>query len=70
MGGGVARGMVVVGSVGAAVGLTTLGMAMSYIQPVQGLIVLSLVLMIGGVIALAVGLVAVRATEPPARDED
>jgi len=62
--------MVVVGSVGAAVGLTTLGMAMSYIQPVQGLIVLSLVLMIGGVIALAVGLVAVRATEPPARDED
>lgn len=55
--------LIVVGTVGAAVGFTLYGMGTSTLQPDGSLIDVSKYLMIGGVIALAVGFVAYKATE-------
>lgn len=68
MGGAVARWLVAIGSVVAAVGLTLVGMATSYIQPVEGMVTVAIVMMVGGVLATIVGLIADRAAERPGRE--
>ena len=55
--------LIILGSVGAAVGLTLYGMGTSTLQPSGNLIDIGKYLMIGGTIALAVGAVAFKATE-------
>jgi hypothetical protein len=55
--------LIVVGSVGASVGFIIYGMGTSTLQPSASMIDPGKYLMIGGVIALAVGLVAFKATE-------
>jgi hypothetical protein len=59
--------LIVLGSVGASVGLILYGMGTSTIQPDTQLIDIGKYLMIGGVVALAVGFVAFKATEPSRR---
>ncbi len=54
----IARWMVALGSVAAAVGLTTVGMATSTFQPMDDLIRLSVILMVGGLIVFVVGMLA------------
>lgn len=56
----IARWLVALGSVAAAVGLTLVGMATSTLQPMDDLIQLSVILMIGGLVAFVVGLLAHR----------
>lgn len=63
MGGTLARWLVALGSVAAAVGLTVVGMATSYIQPVESMITLGVVMMIGGIVLLVVGLLASAAAD-------
>lgn len=65
MGGGVARWLVALGSVAAAVGLTLVGMGMSTLRPDQGLVTLGVILMIGGLVALVVGLIGDRIAGRP-----
>jgi hypothetical protein len=55
--------LVVLGAVAAAVGFTLYGMGTSTLQPDSQLIGPGRILMIGGVIALAVGYVAWKATQ-------
>ncbi len=54
----IARWMVALGSVAAAVGLTTVGIATSTLQPMDDLINLSVILMVGGLIVFVVGMLA------------
>ncbi|MBA2521598.1 MAG: hypothetical protein H0V24_18225 [Chloroflexia bacterium] len=56
----IARWLVALGSVAAAVGLTLVGMATSTLQPMDDLIQLSVILMIGGLAAFVVGMLAHR----------
>jgi len=58
MGGSLARWLVALGAVAAAVGFTLVGMATSYIQTVDSLLTLGLALMIGGLVVFVVGLIA------------
>ncbi len=60
--------LVVLGAVGASVGLTLYGMGTSTLQPSGELINYGLILMVGGVIALAVGFVAYKATDKSVTD--
>jgi hypothetical protein len=55
--------LAVLGAVGASVGFTLYGMGTSTLRPDQMLIDYGLYLMIGGVVALAIGAVAYRATD-------
>lgn len=55
--------LIVLGSVGASVGFTLYGMGTSTLLPDNLLISSGRYLMIGGLIALAVGFVAFKATE-------
>lgn len=63
MGGTVRRWLVALGSVVAAVGFTLIGMATSYIQAVDSLFTLGVAMMVGGIVALVVGLVASTAAD-------
>ena len=54
----IARWMVALGSVGAAVGLTVYGIATSTLEPMDEIIPLSIILMVGGLILFAVGMLA------------
>jgi hypothetical protein len=54
----IARWMVALGSVGAAVGLTVYGIATSTLHPMQELIQPSIILMVGGLILFVIGMVA------------
>jgi hypothetical protein len=58
MGGSLARWLVALGSVAAAVGFTLVGIATSYVQTVESLLTLGIAMMIGGLVVMAVGLVA------------
>ena len=60
--------LVVLGAVGASVGLTLYGMGTSTLQPDGQLVNYGLILMVGGAIALAVGFVAYKATDKSATD--
>ena len=55
--------LIVVGSVGASVGFTIYGMGTSTLQPDRQLIDIGKYLLIGGLIALAVGFFAFKATD-------
>ena len=55
--------LTVLGAVAAAVGFTLYGMGTSTIVPDDQLVTYGKILMIGGLIALAVGFVAYKATE-------
>ena len=59
--------LVVLGAVGAAVGFVLYGMGTSTLLPDEQLISSGRILMIGGLIALAVGFVAYKATERSGR---
>lgn len=59
--------LIVLGSVVASVGFILYGMGTSTILPDTQLIDIGKYLMIGGVVALAVGFVAFKATEPSKR---
>ena len=59
--------LIVLGSVGASVGFTLYGMGTSTLLPDSLLISTGRYLMIGGLIALAVGFVAFKATERSGR---
>lgn len=63
VGGTVSRWLVALGSVVAAVGFTLLGIATSYVQAVDSMVTLGVVMMVGGVIALIVGLIGDKAAE-------
>ena len=67
MGPELARWMLSLGSVAAAVGFTLLGMGMSYVRPEDNLITIGLVLMIGGLAVAIVGGVLLRAVHEPNR---
>lgn len=54
----ITRWMVALGSVAAAVGLTVFGMATSTLQPMADLIQTSVILMVGGLAAFVVGMLA------------
>jgi hypothetical protein len=54
--------LIVFGSVGAAVGFTLYGMGTSTLQPSGQIIDVGKILMVGGVVALAIGFVAWKAT--------
>jgi hypothetical protein len=56
--------LIVFGSVGAAVGFTLYGMGTSTLQPDGLLVDTGKYLLVGGLIALVVGFVAYKATEP------
>jgi hypothetical protein len=55
--------LIVLGAVGASVGFTIYGMGTSTLQPSMQMVDIGKYLMIGGVIALAIGFVAYKATE-------
>ena len=55
--------LIVLGAVGASVGFTIYGMGTSTLQPSMQIVDIGKYLMIGGVIALAIGFVAYKATE-------
>lgn len=59
--------LIVLGSVGASVGFMIYGMGTSTLQPDGQLIDVGKYLMIGGIVALAVGFVAFKATESSGR---
>ena len=56
--------LIVLGSVGAAVGFTLYGMGTSTLRPDPLLVDTGKYLMVGGLIALIVGFLAFKATEP------
>ncbi len=56
----IVRLMVAIGSVAAAVGLTIVGIATSTFQPMEDLIRLGVLLMIGGLAVFVVGMLAHR----------
>ena len=62
-----ARWMVALGAVVGSVGFTLLGMAMSYVRPDDGLFTLGLVLMIGGIVVFALGMLAHHRGDRPDR---
>ena len=55
--------LTVLGAVAASVGFTLYGMGTSTLQPDPQLVNYGLILLVGGLIALAVGFVAYKATE-------
>jgi hypothetical protein len=55
--------LTVLGAVAASVGFTLYGMGSSTLQPDPQLVNYGLILLVGGLIALAVGFVAYKATE-------
>ncbi len=55
--------LVVLGSVGSSVGLVVYGMGTSTLEPASQLIDYGKILMLGGLLALVIGLVAYKATE-------
>ena len=59
--------LIVIGAVAASVGFTIYGMGTSTLLPDSQMIDVGRLLMIGGVIALAVGFVAYKATERSGR---
>ena len=59
----IARWMLSLGSVAAAVGFTILGMGTSYVRPDESLITLGWVLMIGGIVVAVVGGIAHRTAD-------
>jgi hypothetical protein len=59
--------LIVLGSVGASVGFMVYGMGTSTLVPDRQLIDIGKYLTIGGIVALAVGFVAFKATEPSRR---
>jgi hypothetical protein len=59
--------LIVLGSVGSSVGFILYGMGTSTLLPDGQLIDIGKYLMIGGLVALAVGFVAFKATEPSQR---
>lgn len=67
MGGTVGRWLAALGAVVAAVGFTLVGMATSYIQTIESMLTFGLVLTVGGIVALAVGLVMNAAANRPDR---
>ena len=60
-------GLVIIGAVAASVGLTLFGMGTSTLQTDGQLFNIGLILMIGGVVALAVGWLAWKATTNSSR---
>jgi hypothetical protein len=56
--------LIVLGAVGASVGLTLFGMGSSTLQADSQLISIGTYLMVGGIAALIIGFVAHKATEP------
>ena len=67
----IARWMVALGSVGAAVGLTVYGIATSTLQPMDEIIPLSVILMVGGLVLFVIGMLAhhrMDESEQPADD--
>jgi hypothetical protein len=56
--------LIVLGSVAAAVGVTLFGMGTSTLQADEQLVNYGTFLTVGGLIALAIGFVAYKATEP------
>ncbi len=56
--------LIAFGSVGAAVGFVLYGMGTSTLQPSGGIVDIGKYLLIGGIVALAIGVVAFKATEP------
>jgi hypothetical protein len=62
----VARVMIALGSVGAAVGFTLLGMAMGFADTDDDLVRLSIGLMVVGGVATVVGAIIYRTTHEPA----
>ena len=61
----VARWVIAFGVVGAAVGLTVLGMGTSFVDPDDGMITIGLVLMVGGIVAAVIGAVVYRNSDEP-----
>jgi hypothetical protein len=59
--------LIVLGSVGAAVGFTLYGMGTSTLLPDPLLVNTGKYLLVGGLIALIIGFVAFKATEPTER---
>ena len=59
----IARWMLSLGSVAAAVGFTLLGMGTSYVRPDETLITLGWILMVGGIAVTIVGGIAHRAAD-------
>ena len=59
--------LIVVGAVAASVGFTIYGMGTSTLQPDGQMLDVGRLLMIGGIIALAVGFVGYKATERSGR---
>jgi hypothetical protein len=55
--------LIVLGAVGAAVGLTLFGMGSSTLQADGQLVSIGSILLVGGLVALVVGLVAYKATQ-------
>ena len=62
----VARVMIALGSVAAAVGFTLLGMAMGFAETDDDLVRLSVILMVVGAVATIIGAVIYRTTHEPA----
>ena len=56
--------LIVLGAVGASVGFTVYGMGTSTLQPDMLMVDAGKYLMVGGLLALAIGFVAYKATEP------
>lgn len=67
MGEALSRILIVLGSVGAWTGLIIFGMGTSELVPGAQMLGIGQLLMIGGVIALVVGIVMYRATREPDR---
>jgi hypothetical protein len=63
----VARWLISLGSVAAAVGFVLIGMATSSVLPNDGLFTLGLVLLIGGLVVLVGGAIAYKAVDEPDR---
>jgi hypothetical protein len=61
----IARWLVALGSVTAWVGFTVLGMGMSFVESVDWMITLGLVLTVGGVVALVAGAYVYRTSAEP-----
>ncbi|MDQ3467978.1 MAG: hypothetical protein M3411_07050 [Chloroflexota bacterium] len=66
----IARWFVALGSTAAAVGLVFLGMGMAYVEPRQQEISVGWILMVGGVVATAIGWFVLRARDEPGTSTD
>lgn len=70
MGTEIVRIMVALGSVAAAVGLTIFGIATSTFQPMDDLIRLGVILMIGGLVVFVIGMLAHRRLDDSEQSTD